>query len=56
MMGVAIFWFFGGLYCGIIYFYPPVLFLIGLIAVFKGMAEGNINGNRRSYDAMTRWN
>jgi hypothetical protein len=28
-----------GLACGYIFFYPPIMFVIGLIAFFKGVAD-----------------
>ncbi len=36
MVGAAV-WFFGGLAFGIIFFYPPVLFVLGFIALVKGI-------------------
>lgn len=39
MVGAAI-WFFGGLAVGVIFFYPPVLFVLGLISFVKGMFGG----------------
>ena len=48
MMGVAILWFFGGLYIGLIFFYPPILFLIGLYTFIKGLITGNLNGKKQS--------
>lgn len=47
MMAIAVVWFVGGLMAGWIFFYPPILFIIGLIALFKGMLDGNVAGNRR---------
>lgn len=35
-MGIAVAWFVGGLMVGIIFFYPPVLFIIGLVTFAKG--------------------
>ncbi len=40
MMLIAIAWFVGGLAVGYIFFYPPILFVIGLIALIKGLAGG----------------
>jgi hypothetical protein len=37
LMLLAVAWFFGGLLFGIIFFYPPVLFIIGIIAVVRGL-------------------
>ncbi|MCA9058966.1 MAG: hypothetical protein KDA85_10720 [Planctomycetaceae bacterium] len=37
MMGGAIVWFVGGLFADIIFFYPPVMFVIGLVTFIKGM-------------------
>ena len=41
MMGIAVVWFIVGLAGGIIFFYPPILFVIGIIAFFKGLAGGS---------------
>lgn len=38
-MLIAVVWFIAGLANDIIFFYPPVLFVIGLVAFFKGMAD-----------------
>ncbi|MCU0721688.1 MAG: hypothetical protein MUC83_18400 [Pirellula sp.] len=38
-MLVAVIWFFGGLAAGYIFFYPPVMFVLGLIAVVKGLLD-----------------
>jgi hypothetical protein len=35
MVGAAV-WFFVGLSAGIIYFYPPVLFVLGIGAIIRG--------------------
>ena len=34
----------GGLFADIIFFYPPILFLIGLFAFLKGLVTGNLSG------------
>lgn len=44
MMGIAAAWFFLGLKANRIFFYPPVLFLMGLYAFFKGLMTGNMSG------------
>jgi hypothetical protein len=41
MMAIAVIWFVVGFAFGIIFWYPAVLFVIGLIAVFKGLAGSN---------------
>ena len=41
MMIIAAAWFFVGLSFGRIFFYPPILFVIGAIAVIKGVLGGN---------------
>jgi hypothetical protein len=41
MMAIAVIWFVVGLAVGIIFIYPPILFVIGLIAFFKGLATSN---------------
>ena len=35
MMAIAVIWFVIGLKCGYIFFYPPVLFIVGLISLIK---------------------
>jgi hypothetical protein len=40
MMAIAVVWFFGALiFADTIFFYPPILFILGLIAFFKGMVS-----------------
>ena len=39
MMTFACVWFFGGLLFGIIFFFPPVLFIAGLIALINGLLQ-----------------
>ena len=39
MMVGAVVWFVGGLFFDIIFFYPPILFIIGLIAFVKGLVN-----------------
>jgi hypothetical protein len=41
MMLIAVVWFVVGLAAGIIFFYPPILFILGLVAFFKGLAGGD---------------
>jgi hypothetical protein len=41
MMVGAVIWFFGALAIGIIFFYPPILFIIGLISFFTGLIDGD---------------
>jgi hypothetical protein len=36
MMLAATVWFFGGLAYGRIFFYPPILFLLGIGAIIRG--------------------
>ena len=36
MMVGAVVWFFGGLAFGYIFYYPPILFVLGLISTIKG--------------------
>ena len=44
LMAIAVVWFFGGLAANIIFFYPPILFIIGLVVMIKGLASGSIAG------------
>ena len=37
MMVIAVVWFVVGLFAGWIFFYPPILFILGLVAVGKGL-------------------
>jgi hypothetical protein len=39
MMVVAVLWFCGGLAFGIIFFFPPVLFIAGVIALITGLSQ-----------------
>ena len=39
-MGVAVVWFLVGLMNDVIFFYPPILFVIGLAALMKGLMGG----------------
>jgi hypothetical protein len=39
LMAVSILWFFAGLMNNSIYFYPPVLFIIGIIGFFAGIKK-----------------
>ncbi|MEZ6091712.1 MAG: DUF1922 domain-containing protein [Pirellulaceae bacterium] len=38
-MLIAVVWFVGGLYAGYIFFYPPILFVMGGIGVVKGLMD-----------------
>lgn len=44
MMAIAAVWFFGGLAAGYIFYYPPILFIVGVYAFLKGLFTGNIRG------------
>lgn len=46
MMAIAAVWFFAGLAAGYLFYYPPILFLIGVFALIKGLATGNVAGRR----------
>jgi len=41
-MIVAAVWFYLGWQAGYIYFYPPILFIGGLVGFCKGLFEGNL--------------
>ena len=41
MMAGAAIWFFVGLAGGIIFFYPPILFVLGIASVVRGFAGGD---------------
>jgi hypothetical protein len=44
---VAVAWFVGGYLAGYIFFYPPILAVIGVFAIVKGLVEGNFAGGGR---------
>ncbi len=46
MMAIAVVWFVVGLYFDILFYYPPILFVIGLYAFFKGLFTGNVAGEK----------
>ena len=48
MMVIAVVWFVVGYQAGYIFYYPPVLFFIGLFGLIKGLLTGNISGNKNS--------
>lgn len=47
MMAIAVIWFLGGLFWGVIFYYPPILFVIGVYALIKGMIDNNAAGERK---------
>lgn len=48
MILIAVVWFFVGLACGYIFFYPPILFVIGIYAFLKGIFTRNIAGKQQT--------
>ncbi len=46
MMAIAVVWFGLGWAAGYIFFYPPVLFVVGLFGFLKGMFTGNVAGSQ----------
>ncbi len=44
MMIIAAVWFAAGYRAGVIFFYPPILFVIGLFGFLKGFMTGNLAG------------
>jgi hypothetical protein len=54
MIVIAVVWFVGGLSAGVIFFYPPILALIGIYALVKGLATGNIAGERAAAERSRR--
>lgn len=44
MMLIAVVWFVAGYSAGYIFFYPPILFVIGLVGLLKGLFTGNFAG------------
>ncbi|HBK87269.1 MAG TPA: hypothetical protein DDZ56_01365 [Cytophagales bacterium] len=47
MIVVAVVWFFVGLYNDVIFFYPPILLLIGIYTLVKGLSKGNLTGEKK---------
>ena len=47
MMTLSVVWFGLGWLVGIIFYYPPILFLIGVFAFLKGLVTGNVAGECR---------
>jgi hypothetical protein len=48
MITISVFWFFAGLAADRIFFYPPILLVIGIYAVIKGVLGGNIAGRKKN--------
>jgi DNA-directed RNA polymerase subunit RPC12/RpoP len=46
MIVIAAVWFFVGLSAGRVFFYPPILAVIGIYSVIKGLATGNYAGGK----------
>jgi len=46
LMVIAVIWFFAGMEAGYIFYYPPILFIIGLVGFLKGLFSGNIAGKK----------
>jgi len=46
MIVIAVVWFVVGYQAGYIYFYPPILFVIGLVGLIKGLIDGNASGEK----------
>lgn len=46
MLVIAGVWFFAGLAAGRIFFYPPVLAVVGIYSIIKGLATGNYAGKK----------
>jgi hypothetical protein len=44
MMTIAVIWFGLGWMAGVIFYYPPILFLVGAFALLKGLVTGNVAG------------
>lgn len=40
MIAISVVWFFGGLALGIIFYYPPILFIIGIFVLLRGIFNG----------------
>jgi hypothetical protein len=46
MIAIAVVWFFGGLAAGYVFYYPPILFAIGVYALIKGALDKNVSGKK----------
>lgn len=46
MLVIAGVWFFAGLAAGRIFFYPPILAVVGIYSIIKGLATGNYAGKK----------
>lgn len=46
MITIAIVWFVVGYAAGYIFYYPPILLVIGVVAVIKGLVDGNYTGKK----------
>jgi|WetSurMetagenome_2_1015567.scaffolds.fasta_scaffold54738_4 hypothetical protein len=47
MIVIAVVWFVVGYAAGRIFYYPPILCIIGIYAVIKGLATGNLSGKKK---------
>jgi hypothetical protein len=46
MISIAVVWFFAGYMAGRIFLYPPILLIIGLFALIKGIIQRNFRGKK----------
>ena len=46
MIAISVVWFVVGWINGFIYFYPPILLVIGVYALIKGLKKGNLRGEK----------
>jgi hypothetical protein len=46
MMAVAVAWLFAGLMFDRLFYYPIILFVLGLVAAIKGLIDGNLAGKK----------
>jgi predicted amidophosphoribosyltransferase len=53
IMTIAVIWFFAGKAAGYIFYYPPILFCIGLFAFFRGLVKGNLIGDKKAEKEIT---
>jgi hypothetical protein len=51
---IAVVWFVLGMSAGYIFYYPPILALIGVYGIFKGLSTGNLAGKREPRSARRR--
>lgn len=47
LLVIAAVWFYFGWQAGYIYYYPPILAVLGIYGIVKGVSEGSVAGRKR---------